>query len=198
LSAHAEIRRDPASGVVSYAKADDLAGALVDDPTYRRARERQDVGAMALRFLSAYRDEFLIVDPPSEFQAGPVATDALGFRRVRLRQVWKGLTVVDAELSLQFNDALALTLLQGRYIPTPQVAPEDATLSSEDAGAIAANELGQGVQLTEPDLVIYPLPTGRGVLAYQVIGAKGLTERHRITIDAGTGETLAKEPLRYP
>lgn len=198
LSALGEIRRNPASGIISYAKGDDLAGALASDPSYRQARERHDVADMTLQFLSAYRDEFLIADPPSEFRIGPVAADVLGFRRVRLRQVFNGLLVVGAELSLQFNDDLALTLLQGRYIPTPQVAPEDAELSAIDAVAIAADELGKNLHLSEPELIIYPSANGRGVLAYQLIATQGLTDRQRITIDAGTGETLAKESLRYP
>lgn len=198
LNSVADIRRDPESGVILYAAGKDLAIALSTDPSYRTARSRYDVRAMALQFLEAYREEFLIADPPSELRIGQVTEDGLGFRRVRLKQVFSGLPVVGAELSLQFNNDLALTLVQGRYIPTPRVISEDAKLSSADAAVIAADELGRNVQLSEPELVIYPLPNGRGALAYQITGTKGLIESWRLTINANTGETLAKESLRYP
>lgn len=198
LNSVADIRRDPVSGVISYAAGKDLGIALSTDPCYRIARSRSDVRAMALQFLEAYREEFQIADPPSEFRIKQITEDGLGFRRVRLRQVFDDLAVVGAELSLQFNNDFALTLVQGRYIPTPRVSPEDAKLSSADAAGVAAAELGRNIQLSEPELVVYPLPNGRGALAYQITGAKGLIESWRLIIDANTGETLAKESLRYP
>lgn len=198
LNSVAEVRRDSVSGVVLYAASRDLAVALAADPSYLTAKEQGDVGGMALQFLGAYRNEFLIAHPPSEFKVGEITEDTLGFRRVRLQQVFKGISVVGAELSLQFNGELALELLQGRYIPTPQVTPDDPALSSADAARIAANELGKIAQLSEPEMIIYPRPDGSGALAYQITATSGLTESWRMTIDASTGDALAKEPLRYP
>lgn len=198
LSSVADIRRDPVSGVISYAAGKDLAVALSADDSYRTARSRNDVNGMAFRFLEAYREEFQIADPSSEFRIGQTTKDDLGFRRVRLRQVFNGLVVVGAELSLQFSSELALTLIQGRYIPTPRVTPEDAKLSPADATGVAAAKLGRNVQLSETELVVYPLPNSRAALAYQITGTKGFTESWRITVDANTGEVLAKESLRYP
>ena len=198
LDAVANIRRDPESGIVVYAAGKDLSEALADDLAYRTAKEQQDLSAMSLRFLEAYRKDFLIDNPSSELEVSQITEDKLNFHRIRFRQAYKGIPVVGAELSLQYDAALALTLLQGRYVPSPQVSREDAEISPADARSTAAAELGEYSRLSDAELIIYPMPNGIGVLAYRLTATRDQAEGVRITIDATDGEVLAKEPLRYP
>ena len=197
LESFADVRRDPVSGTVIFAKADDLAVSLVDDPEYQALSDDKAYADMALRFLDTYRDDFRLKNPSTEFVAKRSTRDTLGYRHVQLQQVFEGLPVVDAELSVQFDPYNNLNLIQGRYVPTPGVDPTSPRYSGSDAHSFAKDALGADFELTEPELVIFPRSDGSSVLAYETTATRGLAEGWRIVIDANDGSILLKVPTRY-
>jgi Zn-dependent metalloprotease len=197
LESFADVRRDPVSGTVIFAKADDLAVSLVDDPEYQALSDDKAYAEMTLRFLETYRDDFRLINPSTEFVAKRSTRDTLGYRHVQLKQVFEGLAVVDAELSVQFDPYNNLNLIQGRYVPTPGVDPASPRYSGSDAHSFAKDALGADFEFTEPELVIFPRSDGSSVLAYQTTATRGLAQGWRLVIDANDGSILLKVPTRY-
>ena len=197
IESFADVRRDSVSGTVIFAKADNLAVSLVDDPEYQALSDDKAYPDMTLRFLDTYRDDFRLKNPSTEFVTKRSTRDTLGYHHVQLQQVFEGLPVVDAELSVQFDPYNNLNLIQGRYVPTPGVDPTSPRYSRSDAHSFAKNALSADFEFTEPELVIFPRSDGSSVLAYETTATRGLAQGWRVVIDANDGSILLKVPTRY-
>ncbi|MFC1453942.1 M4 family metallopeptidase [Verrucomicrobiota bacterium] len=119
------------------------------------------------RLTKAYR----LHDAAKEFSAIKTQADELGFRHVRLDQVYKGLKVVGAEVIVHFNKAGKAYQVNGRYIPDINInikAGIDATKAVE----AAQNDLAKmgkpaGTLNGSVELVIYARKVAP-VLAYEL------------------------------
>jgi Zn-dependent metalloprotease len=197
LESFAEVRRDPASGTVLFAKSENLARSLDNDSHYREMLQARAFADMAMRFIDVYRKDFLLDDPLSELVLKRSDADSLGYQHVRLEQVFRGLTVVGAELLLQFDAENRLNLVQGAYVPTPKIDPQVHRYSASDALALGKIEIGTDYEISGPDLVIFPQPDGSSVLAYEMRFSRGLSQGWRLTLDANDGSILSKVSTRY-
>ena len=151
----------------------------------------------AMRFLDVYRKDFRLNDPLSELVLKRSETDSLGYQYVRLEQVFRGLSVVGAELLLQFDAENRLNLIQGGYVPTPDIDPKVHRYSASDALALGKNEIGTDYEISGPDLVIFPQPDGSSVLAYEMKFSRGLSQGWRLILDANDGSVLSKVSTRH-
>jgi Zn-dependent metalloprotease len=197
LESFAEVRRNPSNGTVVSAKSDNLARSLDSDSQYQEFMQESAFFDMAMRFLDIYRKDFRLNDPLSELVLKRSQKDSLGYQQVRLEQVFTGLPVIGAELLLQFDGQKKLNLIQGGYVPTPNIDPKTHRYSAAEALAIGKKEIGTNYEISGPNLVIFPQPDGLSALAYEMIFSQGLSQGWRLILDANDGSVLSKVSTRH-
>lgn len=160
-------------------------------------RAENDPGGAAIAFVSAYRAVFRLVDPARELKVSAVKLDELGFRHVRMEQVFHGLEVIHSELLFHFNRENALYLATGSYIPTPVLSETRPKLDHTAAVRAAAAELSTEAGNWPAVLKVWPSPDGAGLLAYEVAAPIGLSQAWRVFVDARSGKILDRISTIY-
>lgn len=187
----AEVRRSATSGALERVRGDDLSADIEQSPLFRESRLKGDYAGMALAFLAAFRDEFALEDPLAQFSVSRVNADAIGFHQVRLYQTYRGLSVLDAELIVHFDQDDRIYLAEGHYLPTPADLLVDTYMSQQGARDMLANAIGNDAAIDAGELAIL-MPSSstsaRTVFRFEV--RRGLADRREILLDAETGRMV--------
>jgi|GEM_PF-2419674 len=200
LPSDASLRRDLQRGTVRFLRGANLSRDLERDPQFRSLQAADRLAEVAVAFLSAYRMDFRLLRPVDEMVVNSITTDDLGFKRVRLKQMFAGIPVWGAELIVQLDRANHINLVQGRYIPTPERLSTTPGITGEDALAITAANLeglDPGCPGCRSELVIFAAESDPPRLAYRILIPVSLTEGWAITTDAFTGTVIEKLPTVY-
>jgi hypothetical protein len=200
LPSDASLRRDLQRGTVRFLRGANLSRGLEQDPQFRSLQAADRFADVAVAFLSAYRLDFRLLRPVDEMVVNSITTDALGFKRVRLKQMFAGIPIWGAELIVQLDRANHINLVQGRYIPTLKRFSTIPGITGEDALAITAANLG-GLDPDCPgcrsELVIFAAHRDPPRLAYRILIPVSLAEGWVVMADAFTGTVIKKLPSVY-
>jgi Zn-dependent metalloprotease len=131
-------------------------------------------------------------DPDNELALFENERDELGHRHLRFRQQHKGLTVWPAELGAHFDHTGSLTVVEGAYVPTPDLASLKPVLNGEDAIARARTALGLTEKISTgiPLLIIYAPIEHPPRLGWKLELTASLTEAWLFVVDAQDGAIL--------
>jgi hypothetical protein len=196
LPADTTLRRDADNGTVVFLRARNLSEGIEREEAFRALQATRRFSDVALAFLMVYRQTFHLQHPASELRVTSVTSDSLGLTHVRFQQVFASIPVRDAELLVHLDQAAHVTLMQGRYIPTPTHLDTHPTLRQEDALQRVATDLARPTSACpqcQVELVIFPSATDSPRLAYRVVTTVSLAEGWAFMIDAHTGQILEKK-----
>jgi len=119
--------------------------------------------------------------------SGTEDTDHLGFRHQKLKQMYRGLDVVGADLRVHFDNTGTPYQVSGRYVPGISLDIQPKITGDQASGVAMADFLRRGFAqpkiIEKPQLVIYALQ-GNARLAYQLVLGDKPTNRYRYWIDA--------------
>ncbi len=146
----------------------------------------------ALDFLRANKSLLLLSDPDSELVLRTRQTDEFGRHHLRFRQEYKGLPVWPAELIVHLTPAGSVDLLEGAFVPTPQVGTAPSILAQQ-AIEKARQKLVAGGPApgNSPELVIYGPLDRPARLAWKFDLVAGLAQAWTCVVDAQDGTVLA-------
>ncbi|MDD4053056.1 MAG: M4 family metallopeptidase, partial [candidate division Zixibacteria bacterium] len=148
----------------------------------------------AMAYFEANRGAYKMAQPAEELTVSRVSQDDLGMTHVRLRQIYRDIPVIGAELIVHFTPAGELKTVNGAYHPdinldvTPSV---DAAHASEAADIDLRSFFGAGTPQT-PELVVFPWE-GKYFLAWRTFLISDTPMgRWEYFIDAKTGQVIYK------
>lgn len=156
-----------------------------------------------LTLLEQHRRLLRLEQPRRELQLLSLHGDELGMTHVRFQQLYEGIPVWGADLYVHLLPTGELSLLNGRYFPTPAGAPTKPQLTASDAQQRALAYLQQmttveqlpeelfrltGTSPLSAQLVLFPHPlSGALFLCYEVHATTSLTAEYVLFIDAFDG-----------
>jgi hypothetical protein len=193
LPADTIVRTNPRDQGILSLQAEDLAAALVGNREYTKSLAGGQFGEAAIAFITAYRLVFKLIDPSHELSIKIVDKDDIGYKHIRLEQVFSGLPVLGGELIVHFDKGNHLYLVNGRYVPTPAGMNVQPTINSKDAQAVIAKALPNleaNRDGCKTRLVIFDDPANKPHLAYQIIVSPSVAEGWEFIVDAETGAIL--------
>jgi Zn-dependent metalloprotease len=154
-----------------------------------------------LQQLRLHREFLKLQDPVRELRLLSAQSDELGLHHLRFQQLYEGIPIWGADLYVHIRSDGTLSLLNGRYLPTPVGAPTQPRLSPAEALERARDYVQRQTVLTplpalpglpsaEPSatLVLFPHPvTGAVFLCYEVNLHANLLEDYTLFVDALDG-----------
>lgn len=148
------------------------------------------------KFLAAHRGLMKLADPDQEVTLVQNQRDELGHQHLRFGQQHKGLPVWPAELGAHFDPAGNLTLVEGAYVPTPDLQVIKPAVSREDSVERARTALAPGrkTSASVPQLIIYAPLDLPPRLAWKLELTASLSAAWLIVVDAQDGRILHQSP----
>lgn len=166
-----------------------VEGQLAAEPAAKGAEL-----AAAMAFFEANRGAYKMNEPSEELSVSRISHDDLGMTHVRLRQTYKNIPVIGAELIAHFTPTGELKTVNGTYRPeidldvTPAV---DAAKATETAEGDLRSFFGAGSPQT-PELVVFPWE-GTDYLAWRMFLLSDTPMgRWEYFVDAATGAVIYK------
>ena len=164
--------------------------------------------AAALAYLEALKPILALKNPAQEFEVGLVEDDEMSKMHVRLNQVFGGVPVYGGELVVHGQSG-SISLVNGRYFPTPEIENMVPKLTENQAVETALSDLKQttvvrDLTLSEKKFVKNPTPQTELViyhqnddceaerLAWHITLKPNFVERWEYFVDAQTGKILFK------
>ncbi|MFN8544810.1 MAG: hypothetical protein U0807_11505 [Candidatus Binatia bacterium] len=194
-----EVRYDERRGTIRSMSGANLAADLERAPAYRALQVPGREVDLALAFVDGLRQRFGLVRPADELRSTAVDTDGLGFRHVRLQQVYRGRRIHGAELIVHLDRDRHVTGVTGGYVRTPTGVATTPALGPAEAVQRATAAVGARVpQAATPTLAYHADGDGTTRLAYAVRVTRSLVDATEVWIDAQTGGVLARVPTAYP
>jgi Zn-dependent metalloprotease len=194
------LKTDPNSQTPFYLKADNLSVFIENDISFKKLILSEKFGEAAIYFLEANRLLFKLVNPKKELVIKSIEKDDIGYKHIRLDQVFSNLSVWGAELIVHFNKDNHIYLVNGRFIPTPEELTTQPILNVDEIKIMVAKEypnIKSGCNECRIKLIIFNDSINKTYLAYQVLVSISLTEGWEIIVDANTGHVLKKLPTVY-
>jgi bacillolysin len=159
------------------------------------------VASFALDILQAHAPVLRIRDPLNELEPVSIVEDELGYRHVRLEQVFKGIPVWGRDLYVHFDASGAVYAVNGTYEATPDdfvitpgltsgeaLATVIGDLDAQRRWAPAAGDIAARFGLDEIHSRMVFYPEARGfALAYEITLHPNLVERYTYLVDARHG-----------
>ena len=152
-------------------------------------------GQRAIAVLQNLAPLYGIQNASSELQAnGSAKTDELGFRHQRLIQIYRGIPIVGADLSVHFDNGGIPYEVNGRFISGITLDTKPSINSNQAiASAVAdfVNKRGfpQAKTVEQPQLVIYAM-SNPPQLVYQLVISDDPTRMYRYWVNAKTGSVI--------
>ena len=200
LPADAILKTDPNNQTIIFLKAENLSLYLEKDNRFEKLLLAEKFGEAAINFLEAYRSLFKLVNPEKELVIKSIEKDDIGYKHIRLNQVFSNITIWGSELIVHFDKDNHVYLVNGRYTPTPSELNTQPVLNDQEIKAIVTREFPQLKSECNDcriNLVIFNDSTNKPHLAYQVFVSVSLAEGWEIIVDAETGGILQKTPTVY-
>jgi Zn-dependent metalloprotease len=156
---------------------------------------------ISLAFVEQYADLFGVQDAGQELILVSQETDNLGLTHVTWQQVYQGVPVYNARFKThQSADAQTIIAASNSFFPDVTLVTIQASLSADEALAVAQQALPRGQLVAEPKLVVYPdagnTPVGDPHLVWLVeLRDDNLPARNIYVVDANSGlilETLGR------
>jgi hypothetical protein len=194
-----DLRSDPSNGTVIFLRANNLSRIVEKDPGFRKLQSSNQIEQVALAFLTAYATVFKLEHPPDELTVKSALRDDLGAGNVRFQQVFLGIPLWACEIMVHLDKLNHVTLVQGRYVPTPvhfSVTPQlSATEALQVVAEVLKNKaLGGECRGCRVERVIFVDSQRTPRLAYRVLANISLAEGWIFMIDAQEGAVLEKLP----
>lgn len=167
------------------------------------------VAAAAYNYLEAVKPYLKLKSPDDELTINQTSTDELATTHIKMQQTYRGLPVYGGEMILHKKNNEDVSLLNGRFFPTPDISDVTPTISAESVGQIAAKEVSKmaivkPMSFAEKAILKYEKPKttlmiyhqdenlANEHLAYEVTIRPNFLERWVYIIDAKSGEILDK------
>lgn len=146
----------------------------------------------AMGFLQANRTLLRLSDPSAELAVASSQMDELGHSHVRFGQVYRGLPVWPAGLAVHFDRQGSVSLIDGAYVPTPELPSLEPALDAETAVAQAKALVSNtpGGFHSQPELIIYAPLDGPPRLGWKFELTVSLAEAWLFVVDAKDGQIL--------
>jgi len=149
----------------------------------------------AKNFLTENKILFNLNSPSEEFGLLKSEVDNLGMTHVKLQQYYNDLRVIGSQIIVHFDQQEAISSINGRYIPTPNLSTTPAV--NEEESKTIASKYCNGKQAAAVELVIY-INDNQPTLAYEVQVPTKMTPKQRVIVDAQNGNVLYKDTgIRY-
>ncbi len=165
-----------------------------------------DITRQTYTYLEKVANFFKIKDAKNEWEISSIEIDQIGMQHIRVRQLFKGISVQNGELTLHAKNGRIETLM-GRGFPSPNLENVTPILSLKDAERIAQEFLQKNgrykeiqpslakkldIQQFETELTIYHVNniSSNEVLAYFVKAFENISSQKSFFIDANTGEII--------
>lgn len=191
----ARIEWDARTGAPSSIRGKDLGDGGAAG--WKSAGTVNDPARNAVAVMEKLAAVYDMREPANELKLVRVDVDELGFRHVRLDQVYRGLRVIGAQIIVHFDDSGLAYEVNGRYVPGIEVGIEPG-VGAPAAEQAAQNDLRKagkplGVRRGGCVLVVYadnvpPRLAWELALAYPGVGAG--PGNWRYWVDARTGEVI--------
>lgn len=151
----------------------------------------------ARNFLRAHRVLLRLEDPDRELQLERQQHGPTGERHLRFTQVYQGLPVWPAGLSVHLDAQGTVTLVDGAYVPTPAGVAAQPAVTADEAAKLAKAGVpdGAAAATTAPELVVYAPLDGPPRLAWKLDVSVGIFSAWRLAIDAQDGRVLSRVTL---
>lgn len=201
LPEDAVLKTDLDKQTIIFLKAENLSIFLEQNDSFRNLLLSEKYGEAAIDFLKAYRSFFKLVDPEKELLIITIEKDDIGYKHVRLRQVFSNIPIWGAEIIVHFNKNNHIYLINGKYMSTPVELKLQPVLSYQEVKEVVARKLPQmrsKCNDCQIGLAIFNDSKNKLHLAYQVFASVSLVEAWEILVDAETGGILQKTPTVYP
>jgi Zn-dependent metalloprotease len=176
------------NGTASEIKGTSLQPAFIgpaspgSDPNLETARA----------FLAANRGLLLLADPNSELVLRTRQTDEFGREHLRFRQEYKGLAVWPAELIVHLTRSGNVDLLDGAFVPTPEVETTPSLLAPQAIdNARQKLVVSSSAAASSPELIVYGPLDRTARLAWKFDLVAGLAQAWTCVVDAQDGTVLA-------
>lgn len=146
-------------------------------------------------FMDQYRGLFGLADPRKELSEVAVEKDGLGFTHIHLGQLYQGIQVAGAGVSMHLDARWRLYLLDSTLISTPIGLAVNPGLNGGQATRKALQAVAPGTEDCSnctADLMIEPDDSGGARLAYRVRVELGISEVWDVVVDALDGRILRR------
>jgi len=164
-----------------------------------------DVTSKSFTYLETIEDALDIKSANEEFEVKLIETDEQEITHVRMQQFHKGVKVYGGDVILHHKNETVF-LFNGRYYPTPKISNITPTISAEQAGIIASEDVDNFKTLSaseqqliaheqiKSELVIYHPDHNKDaeVLAWHVTVIPNLVGRWEYFINATDGSLIHK------
>ena len=149
----------------------------------------------SINFLVNNKTIFNIVTPSNEFKLHNVESDKIGMTHVKLQQYYDGLRIIGSQIIVHYNQKGAISSVNGRYIPTPEISTIPP-ISKEESKLIASQSYN-GIQATVSELSIY-IKDNQPILVYEVQVPTKMAPKQNVIVDAQSGNVIYKDTgIRY-
>ena len=167
------------------------------------------VAASAYNYLEAVKPYLKLVNPDAELNIFDSQEDEIQTSHLRMKQMYKGVSVYGGEMILHKKDNEEVSLLNGHFYPTPKIENVKPSLSGDNVGKLAISDVSKSsivkpMTATEMTILKYEKPKTELIiyhqnekadserLAYHVMVRPNFLERWVYVIDANSGEILDK------
>lgn len=213
LCAHLSFGQTPTKGAIDAFAAGTGALPTIDPATgslsflrFPAQRALQinggDAQQKSINFVSQYKTLFALRPGEDEFRLREQKTDNYGLQNITLQQTYKGVPVYDGLLKFHYNNAQALTALNGNFISeikvnvVPTLAQHEA--ESIARGLVTGQQLGKSsvpVKVNKSTLYIFQKGLAQGyngakLLVYEVEVRNDADVREFLYIDAHNGQLV--------
>ncbi len=167
------------------------------------------VAASAYNYLEAVKPYLKLANPDAELNISDSQEDEIQMTHLRMKQMYKGVSVYGGEMILHKKDNEEVSLLNGHFYPTPKIENVKPSLSGDNVGKLAISDVSKTsitkiMTATEMTILKYEKPKTELIiyhqnekadserLAYHVMVRPNFLERWVYVIDANSGEILDK------
>jgi len=159
-----------------------------------KASEQARAEQTARSFLRANRALLRLDDPDRDLKLDTQQRDATGERHLRFAQVYQGLPVWPAGLSVHLDAQGNVRLVDGAYVPTPAGVAVKPTLTADEATQRAKASVpdGDSAAAAAPELIVFAPLQQEARLAWRLDVSVGILHAWRIVVDALDGRVLSR------
>ncbi len=175
---------------IRFLKGDSLSASLETGKNFRKMQEENRFADIALAFVTAHRQVFLLENPPAELRLVSENQDDTGMKHLKFAQMFKNVPVRGGEILIHLNRKNQVVLVQGSYISTPEKLDIAPGINGDDAVTRAAKHLGVALnQCTNCRASLVIMTTGP-CLAWDAVISSGPGSVQHVFVDARSGKIL--------